>query len=62
MDHVPADVNLIDVLEMISDRVTAEKGRRGSINTNYLKIEPDVLMRAFWNTVTMLDQHTVRRD
>lgn len=61
MDHVPADVNLIDVLEMISDRVTAEKGRRGSINTNYLKIDPDVLVRAFWNTVTILDQHTIKR-
>ena len=60
IEYTPIDVNLIDVLEMISDRVTAEKGRTGEINTNYLKIDKDTLYRAYWNTVKLLDDNTVR--
>ena len=60
IEYVPIDVNLIDVLEMISDRVTAEKGRTGEINTNYLKLDKDTLYRAYWNTVKLLDDNTKR--
>lgn len=51
-DGVPADVNLIDVLDMIADCVMAGMGRAGSVYP--LDIKPDVLMAAFQNTVTLL--------
>lgn len=51
-DGVPEDVNLIDVLDMIADCVMAGMARSGSVYA--LNIEPDVLMRAFQNTVELL--------
>ena len=51
-DGVPADVNLIDVLDMIVDCVMAGMGRAGSVYP--LNISPDVLMAAFQNTVELL--------
>jgi hypothetical protein len=51
-DGVPQDVNLIDVLDMIADCVMAGMARSGSVYP--LNIEPDVLMRAFQNTVDLL--------
>lgn len=52
-DGVPEDVNLIDVLEMIVDCVMAGMAR--NLAGFYPPtIEPDVLMRAFNNTVTLL--------
>lgn len=51
-DGVPADVNLIDVLDMIADCVMAGMARSGSVYP--LNISPEVLMRAFQNTVVML--------
>lgn len=51
-DGVPADVNLIDVLEMIVDCVMAGMARSGSVYE--VKIDPDVLMAAFRNTVELL--------
>ncbi len=51
-DGVPADVNLVDVLEMIVDCVMAGMARSGSVYE--VKIDPDVLMAAFRNTVEML--------
>ena len=51
-DGVPADVNLIDVLDMIADCVMAGMARTGSVYP--LNIDPDVLMRAFKNTVDLL--------
>jgi len=51
-DGVPADVNLIDVLDMICDCVMAGMARSGSVYP--LNIEPDVLMRAFQNTFELL--------
>lgn len=54
------DVNLLDVLEFIVDRVVAEKGRTGSINMNYLELDPLVLVRAYYNTIKLLDDKTIR--
>lgn len=54
-DGVPDDVNLIDVLEMIADCVMAGMARSGSVY--HLSIQPDVLMRAFDNTVEMLKKN-----
>ena len=51
-DGVPEDVNLIDVLDMISDCIMAGMARSGEVYP--LDINPEVLMRAFQNTVTLL--------
>jgi hypothetical protein len=51
-DGVPADVNLIDVLDMICDCVMAGMARSGSVYP--LEIETEVLRRAFNNTVELL--------
>lgn len=51
-DGIPADVNLIDVLDYISDCVMAGMARSGSVKP--LKIPPELLERAFHNTVELL--------
>lgn len=51
-DGVPADVNLIDVLDCIADGVMAGMTRRGSVYP--LKLPPELLERAFQNTVELL--------
>lgn len=51
-DGVPADVNLVDVIEMIVDCVMAGMARSGSVYP--LNIDADVLRRAFDNTVELL--------
>jgi hypothetical protein len=59
-DGVPEDVNLIDVLDMIADCVMAGMARTGRVYP--LNIEPDVLMRAFQNTVTLLKSQVVVKE
>ena len=51
-DGVPTDVNLVDVMEMIVDCVMAGMGRSGEVYP--LDIKPEVLMKAFENTVDLL--------
>jgi hypothetical protein len=51
-DGVPEDVNLIDVLEYISDCCMAGMARSGSVYA--LKIDDDLLRTAFNNTVKLL--------
>jgi hypothetical protein len=51
-DGVPKDVNLIDVLDMIADCVMAGMARTGTVYP--LELPPDVLMKAFNNTVELL--------
>lgn len=51
-DGIPADVNLVDVLEMIADCVMAGMGRTGTVYP--LEIKPEVLKKAFENTVELL--------
>jgi hypothetical protein len=51
-DGVPADVNLIDVIDMICDCVMAGMARSGSVYP--LNIDGEVLRRAFDNTVELL--------
>jgi hypothetical protein len=55
VECVPADVNLIDVLDMVADCVMAGMARSGSVYA--LKISDDVLRRAFDNTVALLQQN-----
>lgn len=56
-DGIPADVNLIDVLDYIADCVMAGKARSGKVRE--LVIPNDLLVRAFVNTVAMLDARVV---
>jgi hypothetical protein len=56
-DGIPADVNLIDVLEFIADCCMAGMARTGTVYDLNL---PDVLLqRAFQNTVILLKDATV---
>lgn len=58
--NCPLDVNLIDVIEMIVDCVMAGKGRTGHITPEYLKLkDPNLLERAYWNTVKLLDENVI---
>ena len=52
LSHCPDDVNLIDVLEMISDCVCAGMSRSGEIRD--LEIDSDILNRAVQNTAKMI--------
>ena len=56
-DGIPADVNLVDVMDMIVDCVMAGMGRSGSVYP--LNISPEVLMTAFQNTVDLLKSEIV---
>ena len=56
-DGCPVDVNLIDVLDYIADCVMAGMGRSGSVYP--LKLGPELLERAFQNTVTLLKDQVV---
>jgi hypothetical protein len=57
VDGVPADVNLIDVLDFIADCVMAGMARSGSVYP--LALSPEVLDRAFQNTVALLKSAVV---
>ena len=54
-DGVPADVNLIDVIEHIVDCVMAGMARSGSVYE--LKLPDEVLRAAFANTVELLKKN-----
>lgn len=56
-DGVRDDVDLIDVLDFIADCVMAGLARTGEVYA--LAIDPDVLMRAFTNTVNKLKGQVV---
>jgi hypothetical protein len=56
-DGVPDDVNLIDVLEYIADCVMAGMARSGSVYD--LAMPPELLERAFRNTVELLKTEVV---
>jgi hypothetical protein len=56
-DGIPADVNLIDVLDFIADCVMAGMARSGSVSA--LELPPELLERAFQNTVELLEAQIV---
>lgn len=58
--HVPKDVNLIDVLEYASDCVCAGLTRSGEIFD--IKLDSDVLVKAFENTVELIKASVDVRD
>lgn len=59
-DGIPEDVNLIDVLDFIADCVMAGMARSGSVYE--LKLPPELLERAFQNTITLLKAQVVVAD
>ena len=58
--HVAKDVNLIDVIEMISDCCCAGLARSGKIYD--INIDPNVLMKAFNNTVDIVKNSMELKD
>ena len=56
-DGVPEDVNLVDFLDLITDCVMAGMARSGSVYQ--ITIPPEVLQRAFDNTVDLLKSQVV---
>lgn len=56
-DGIPNDVNLIDVLDFIADCVMAGMARSGSVYP--LSLPPELLERAFQNTVERLKTQVV---
>jgi len=59
-DGVPEDVNLLDVIEYISDCVMAGMARNGEVYDPVAS--PELLERAFKNTVAMLQEEVVVSD
>lgn len=59
-DGVPPDVNLLDVLEHISDCVMAGMARSGSVYE--LKLSDELLQHAFKNTVDLLKKEVSVND
>ncbi|MES2367086.1 MAG: hypothetical protein V4563_14515 [Pseudomonadota bacterium] len=59
-DGVPEDVNLLDVLEHISDCVMAGMGRSGSVYE--LKLPDELLQKAFRNTVELLKAQVIVKE
>ena len=59
-DGVPEDVNLIDVLDCIADCVMAGMGRSGDVYP--LQLSPELLEKAFQNTVTLLKSQVVVKE
>ena len=53
-DGIPDDVTLIDVLDFIADCVMAGMARTGFVYP--LQLSPELLERAFQNTVTLLKE------
>ena len=56
-DRVPDDVNLLDVLERIADITMAGMARNGSVFPDSLP--PDVLLKAYQNTIELLKRGIV---
>lgn len=61
-DGVPEDVNLIDVLEYISDCVMAGISRSGKDKMYDPKLSPELLEKAFKNTVKLLKDEIVVKE
>lgn len=57
LDGVPEDVNLVDILDYITDCVMAGMARSGSVYE--VVIGADVLQKAFTNTVELLKKQIV---
>ena len=59
-DGIPQDVDMIDVLDFITDCVMAGMARSGSVYD--LHLPPELLERAFQNTVKLLKSEVMVQD
>lgn len=59
-DRVPDDVNLFDVLERVADITMAGMARSGSVFPDSLP--PDVLVKAYQNTIELLKNEIIVED
>lgn len=59
-DGIPSDVNLIDVLDFISDCVMAGMARSGEVYP--LQLSPELLEKAFQNTIMLLKEQVEVKD
>jgi len=57
---VPEDVNLVDLIEMVVDCVMAGMGRSGNVYD--LKLPPELLEKAFQNTVSLMKANVTVED
>jgi len=62
LEHVPDDVNLIDVIERIADTVMANTGRGGGTGLFFDSMDADLLQKAYTNTVYLLQGEVVFDD
>lgn len=58
-DGIPENVNLIDALDFVADCVVAGMARSGEVRHEFPQIPPELLVRAFQNTVELLKSQVV---
>lgn len=54
-DNAHSDVDLVDIIEHLVDVVMSGLGRSGFVNSRYTDISPELLYRAYWNSVNKLE-------
>lgn len=59
---VHADINFFDLIEMMIDCIESGKGRFGKVDMDYFKLDPDVLERAYWNTIRWFDRRVILKE
>ena len=52
--EIPEDIDLIDIIEFISDSIVAGKARTGRVEKKYLELPGDILKKAYWNTINKM--------
>ena len=54
-DNAHSDVDMVDIIEHLVDVVMSGLGRAGFVNSKYTDISPELLYRAYWNSVHKLE-------
>ena len=60
--NVPEDVDLFDILEMITDCTIAGVTRTGEVDEKFLEIPDEVLIESYWNTVRKIKEKILLKD
>lgn len=61
--NTPIEVNLIDIIEMITDCiVTGKATNNGEVDKKYLQIPIETLTEAYWNTIQLICDNTTLTD
>ena len=53
-DNAHSDVDLVDIIEHLVDVTLSGLGRAGYVSSKYSDISPDLLYRAYWNSIHKL--------